>query len=118
VGVGLAEPNHPREDPASARDIIEAPAEYRVTYMGGTPARWRTLTADTRKEAEWADVLKMMDVVQPWMVGRYRDLETVDKWKYLVLTPDLALAARNHRIYMPVVFPGFFLAQPETGVAS
>ena len=23
----------------------------------------------------------MMDVVQPWTVGRYRDAESVDKWK-------------------------------------
>jgi hypothetical protein len=111
-GMGLAEPNHPPEDPASARDIIEwfqskAPAKYRVTYMGGTPSRWRTLTADTRQEAEWADVFKMMDVVQPWTVGRYRDLETVDKWKDQMLTPDLALAARNHQIYVPGLFPGF-----------
>jgi hypothetical protein len=111
-GMGLAEPNHPPEDPAAARDIVDwfqskAPAKYRVTYIGGTPSRWRTLTADTRKEAEWAGVFKMMDVVQPWTVGRYRDLETVDKWKDQMLTPDLGLAARNHQIYMPVVFPGF-----------
>ena len=48
-----------------------------------------------------------MDVVQPWTVGRYRDIETADRWKEQMLVPDLALAARNHQIYMPVIFPGF-----------
>lgn len=111
-GMGLEEPGHPPQDAASAKEIIEwfqtkAPAKYRVTYMGGTPSRWRALTADARKEADWTDVYRMMDVVQPWTVGRYRDVEGVDRWKDQMLTPDLALAARNHQVYMPVVFPGF-----------
>jgi hypothetical protein len=110
--MGLAEPNHPPEDPASAKEIVEwfeskAPAKYRVTYMGGTPSRWRTLNADARKEAEWAEVYKTMNVVQPWTVGRYRDPDTADQWKQQMLAPDLALAAQNRQIYMPVVFPGF-----------
>ena len=48
-----------------------------------------------------------MDVVQPWNVGRYGTLEAVDRWKEDVLVPDVKLAATNHQIYMPVIFPGF-----------
>jgi len=111
-GIGLDEPGHPPQDAAAARDIVEwfqsaAPGKYRVTYIGGTPSRWRTLAADSRKEEEWASVFRMMDVVQPWTVGRYRDIESADKWKEQILAPDLALAARNHQVYMPVIFPGF-----------
>jgi hypothetical protein len=52
-GIGLHEDKHPPEDAAQARATIawfrnDAPARYRVTYMGGTPSRWRTLTADSR----------------------------------------------------------------------
>ena len=95
-----------------AKDLIEwfkskAPAAYRVTYMGGTPARWGTLTADARPDPAWAGVYAAMDVVQPWNVGRYRTPEAVDRWKEDVLIPDVKLAAANHQIYMPVVFPGF-----------
>ena len=40
--------------PQAAKDLIEwfkskAPAQYRVTYMGGTPARWGTLSRDSRE---------------------------------------------------------------------
>ena len=111
-GPGLKEDRHVPHDPAAARELIEwfrskAPAAYRVTYMGGTPSRWRTLTNDTRDEPGWTEVFRMMDVVQPWTVGRYRNAEGVDKWKDDVIIPDIALAARNHQIYMPVIFPGF-----------
>jgi hypothetical protein len=112
-GMGLNDGNaHPPADPQPAKDLIEwfkskAPAQYRVTYMGGTPARWGTLTVDSRREPAWADVYAAMDVVQPWNVGRYGTLEAVDRWKEDVLAPDVKLAATNHQIYMPVIFPGF-----------
>jgi hypothetical protein len=111
-GMGLKEPGHPPADAAAAKELItwfqsKAPAKYQVTYMGGTPSRWRVLQNDARPEADWADVFKMMDVVQPWTVGRYKDTASADRWKEDMLTPDLALAARNHQIYMPVIFPGF-----------
>jgi hypothetical protein len=111
-GMGLNENAHPPADPQAAKDLIEwfkskAPEAYRVTYMGGTPARWRTLTADSRTDPAWAGVYAAMDVVQPWNVGRYGTLEAVDRWKEDMLVPDVKRAAANHQIYMPVVFPGF-----------
>jgi hypothetical protein len=110
-GMGLND-GHPPADPLTAKDLIEwfkfkAPMQYLVTYMGGTPARWGTLTADARKDPAWAEVYAAMDVVQPWNVGRYGTLEAVDRWKQDVLVPDVELAAANHQIYMPVIFPGF-----------
>ena len=111
-GMGLTEDRHVPHDPAVAKQLIEwfrsqAPAKYQVTYLGGTPARWRTLTKDARPEPGWSEVYQSMDVVQPWTVGRYRNNAGVDKWKEEMIVPDLALAARNKQLYMPVVFPGF-----------
>jgi hypothetical protein len=112
-GMGLSDGNaHPPVDPHAAKDLIEwfkakAPLQYHVTYMGGTPARWGTLTRDSRADPAWANVYATMDVVQPWNVGRYGTLEAVDRWKEDVLVPDVKLAAANHQIYMPVAFPGF-----------
>ncbi len=122
-GMGLNDGNgHPPADPQAARDLIDwfrskAPAEYRVAYMGGTPARWGTLTADARPDPAWAGVYASMDVVQPWNVGRYRTLDAVDRWKGDVLLPDLKLAARNHQVYMPVIFPGFSWSNLKPGAA-
>jgi hypothetical protein len=111
-GIGLDEPNHPPENPEAAKELIEwfqskAPAKYRVTYIGGTPSRWATLTRDARKAEAWAAAFQMMDVVQPWTVGRYRDIAGVDRWKEDVVIPDLQLTAKNNQLYMPVIFPGF-----------
>jgi hypothetical protein len=111
-GPGLHEDRHVPHDPAVAKEMIDwyrtqAPPKYQVTYMGGTPSRWRTLTNDARPEAGWSEFYQKMDVVQPWAVGRYRDLAGVDKWKEGMIVPDVALAQKNKQIYMPVVFPGF-----------
>jgi hypothetical protein len=112
-GMGLNDGRgHPPTDPQVAKELIEwfkskAPASQRVTYMGGSPARWGTLTADARPDPAWAGVYASMDVVQPWNVGRYRTPEAVDRWKEDVLIPDVKLTEANHQIYMPVVFPGF-----------
>jgi hypothetical protein len=111
-GPGLQEDRHVPHDPAVAKQVIEwfrsgAPPAYRVTYMGGTPSRWRPLTHDARPDPGWADAYRMMDVVQPWTVGRYRNAEGIDKWKEDMIVPDLALTAKNRQIYMPVIFPGF-----------
>jgi hypothetical protein len=112
-GMGLNDgPNHPPTDPQAAKDLIQwfksgAAAKYQVTYMGGTAARWRTGTADARPDPAWAEVYAMMDVLQPWNVGRYGTLEAVDRWKEDILVPDQKLLASKQQIYMPVVFPGF-----------
>ncbi len=111
-GPGLREDRHVPHDPAAAKAMAEwfrteAPEKYRATYMGGTPSRWRTLTNDARPEAGWPEFYRMMDVVQPWTVGRYRDNAGADKWKDEMLVPDLALTAKNRQMYMPVIFPGF-----------
>jgi hypothetical protein len=111
-GMGLNDGGHPPNDAQAAKDLIEwfkskAPAQQRVIYMGGTPARWGTLSVDSRKEPAWAGVYAAMDVVQPWNVGRYGTLEAVDRWKEDVLVADVKVVAKNHQIYMPVIFPGF-----------
>jgi hypothetical protein len=111
-GMGLNETAHPPADPKVAKELIEwfksgAEEKYRVTYMGGTPARWSTLTRDSRTDPAWAEVYAAMDVVQPWNVGRYGTLDAVDQWKEDVLSRDVKTAAANRQMYMPVAFPGF-----------
>jgi hypothetical protein len=112
-GMGLGDgPKHPPEDAREARDLIEwfkfgAEEKYRVTYMGGIPARWGTLSGDSRTNPAWAEVYAMMDVLQPWTVGRYATTAAADRWKETILLPDLQRSAANNQLYMPVVFPGF-----------
>jgi hypothetical protein len=112
-GMGLSDGNnHPPTDPQVAKELVEwfkskAGARYRSTFMGGTPSRWRALSADARSDKGWAEVYAAMDIVQPWTIGRYGTLEAADRWKDEMLVPDLQLAASNRQLYMPVIFPGF-----------
>src|SRR5437879_9198693 len=78
-----------------------------VTYIGGTPAYWRTFSNDAWSDPAWAKVYQAMDVVQPWTVGRYSTLTDVDNWLTNRIAPDLAATATNNQMYMPVIFPGF-----------
>ena len=106
-GMGLDDgPGHPPADAQVAKDLI-AWFKERVTYMGGTPSRWGTLTNDSKKTEDWGEVYAMMDIVQPWTVGRYSTLALADRWKDTMLVPDLQKTAGNNQIYMPVIFPGF-----------
>ena len=110
-GMGFLD-KHPPDDPEAAKRAIAwfktgAPEECRVTYMGGVPSRWGSLGADSRKDAGWAEVYAMMDVIQPWTVGRYGTEAAADRWKNEAILPDLARTKKQGQLYMPVVFPGF-----------
>lgn len=105
-GLGLTG-NHVT-DPRLATEIIRWFKNVaHVKVIGGTPAGWGTLSGDSVSDPEWVGVYAQLDIVQPWTVGRYSSLEQVDVWKQSHLIPDLALAKKNHQMYMPVIFPGF-----------
>ena len=99
-------------DPARFKtDLIDwfknGPAQYRAVYMGGTPARWRTLNVDSRGGAGWEAAYKAMDVIQPWTVDRYKDTTGAKAWALDMVAPDVARTNANGGLYMPVAFPGF-----------
>jgi uncharacterized protein (TIGR03437 family) len=106
-GIGFTG-NHPPDDPAAARDIVQwFQSTAGVAYMGGTPSYWRALSNDARPDPGWAGVYQSMDIIQPWTVGRYADLDGAGRWLANQIQPDLARTAQNSQLYMPVIFPGF-----------
>jgi hypothetical protein len=80
---------------------------YRVTLLGGVPARWRTLTRDSQADPRWAQVYRSFDILSPWTVGRFRDPGGIDRFYADEVTRDLAETHALGIDYMPVVFPGF-----------
>jgi hypothetical protein len=80
---------------------------YRVTLVGGVPARWRTLTRDSQTDPRWATVYRSFDVVSPWTVGRLRSLPEIDRFYAEEVVGDLAETRRLGLGYLPVVHPGF-----------
>lgn len=107
-GIGLGDDKHPPSTPAAALELIRwFKTRAGVTYIGGTPAYWRSLSNDASHDPAWATTYQEMNVIQPWTVGRFRDIASADEWNQQRLTPDLAATAENHQLYMPVIFPGF-----------
>jgi hypothetical protein len=98
--------------PEQAAELIDffknnADPRYRVTLMGGVPARWRTLTRDSQRDRTWAAVYRSFDILSPWTVGRFRDARGIDRFYANEVAADLAETRRLGIDYMPVVFPGF-----------
>ncbi len=98
--------------PAQAAELIDffknnPDPRFRVTLLGGIPARWRTLTRDSQTQEEWAHVYRSFDIVSPWTVGRFRDAEGIDRFYDDEVHPDLLETKQLGLEYMPVVFPGF-----------
>jgi len=98
--------------PAQAAELIDffrnnPDPRYRVTLLGGVPARWRTLTRDSQTDPEWSRVYRSFDIISPWTVGRFRDSQGIDRFYADEVAKDVAETHRLGIEYMPVVFPGF-----------
>ena len=108
-GLGFRDRSPTPEQAAELIDFFKNnPDErYRVTLLGGIPARWRTLSRDSQTEKAWTEVYRSFDILSPWTVGRFRDDESVDRFYREEVAPDLMETNRLGLEYMPVVFPGF-----------
>ena len=72
----------------------------------GIPSRWRTLGSDTRGDARLHDVLRNVDVIHPWLVGRYNE-ETYEAYRQENIVEDVIWCKERGKSYAPTVFPGF-----------
>lgn len=118
-GIGLNDSKHPPSDIPSAMQLIDwFRSTALVTYIGGTPAYWRTFSNDAWTDPAWASVYRSMDVIQPWTVGRYSTIADVDNWMRNRIAPDLAATTANNQMYMPVIFPGFSWYNLNRGAAQ
>jgi len=77
------------------------------TVMLGVPAHWRELKGDAVNDPALHEVCKLADIVSPWTVGRYGNLEGVARHGERLLKPDMAWCQEQGLDYLPVVFPGF-----------
>ncbi len=72
----------------------------------GIPSRWRTLGHDTKGDPRLPDVLSKVDVIQPWLVGRYNE-QNYEAYRKEHITGDVAWCKQMGKSYAPTVFPGF-----------
>jgi glycoprotein endo-alpha-1,2-mannosidase len=71
----------------------------------GVPAYWRDLGKDTEKDPYLHELLRKVDIVRPWFVGRF-DEESYPRFKGRI-REDIDWCKKNKIDYVPVVFPGF-----------
>jgi hypothetical protein len=78
-----------------------------ATVIGGVPVGWRTLSADSQRDASWAATYRAYDIISPWAVGRFADEAGADRFLRRYVEPDLAETRKLGIGYQPVIFPGF-----------
>lgn len=78
-----------------------------VSVMLGVPYGWREQDRDSIKEESLHRILKLADVISPWAVGRYQEVDFASGRFVKNLVEDRKWCERNQIAYLPVIFPGF-----------
>jgi hypothetical protein len=90
------------EDVDNLVNLLKGPTN-KVSIMLGVPYYWRTLKRDTEDNPALHQLIKKVDIIMPWAVGRYN----ISYYNPNVVAEDVKWAAENSIDYVPLVFPGF-----------
>jgi hypothetical protein len=97
--------------PALAHQILDFfqddPVYGGNCVIGGIPAWWRERIRDSESDPGWDSAYRRFDVINPWMVGRFRDSDGIQEFKEDTWPADMQAAAAAGAEYLPVVWPGF-----------
>ncbi|MGS2740961.1 glycoside hydrolase family 71/99-like protein [Sinomicrobium sp. M5D2P17] len=85
-------------------DRLKGP-ENKVSIMLGVPYYWRELRNDTENNPELHELIRKVDIIMPWAVGRYNN----DNYNEVAgtMVADVIWCRQNNIDYVPLVFPGF-----------
>lgn len=78
-----------------------------MSIMLGVPYGWREQDRDATRDPKLHSVLKLADVLSPWSVGRYRDMETESAKVVAQQAADHDWCRQQKIEYLPVLWPGF-----------
>jgi len=106
-GVGFNDEIKRRAALKPCRELIKAFKADECSVMLGIATGWRRQDRDALEHPDLHRVLLLADVLSPWSVGRFRDLEGVQQHAEKYWGPDILWTRRHDIDYMPVVFPGF-----------
>lgn len=76
----------------------------KVSVMLGVPYYWRTFGNDTENNPALHDLIKGVDIIMPWAVGRYNSPSSYNADNVF---QDRLWTDQNEIDYVPLVFPGF-----------
>jgi len=86
-------------------DFLKNDPVYGGSVLLGVPTFWRELKYDTQDDPFLHQLIRKVDIVHPWFVGRYNE-NTYPQFKERI-KKDLAWCTANGLDYVPVVYPGF-----------
>ncbi len=108
-GMGLGDSGHPAT-PLIAQQIIDFfkndPIYGGNSVLGGVAQGWRNLSGGSSDPA-WAPVYRSFDIISPWTVGSFGDLNGINSSKNTYTVPDLAECNSLGIGYLQVIWPGF-----------
>ena len=78
-----------------------------MSIMLGVPYGWREQDRDATDDPQLHEVLKLADVLSPWSVTRYQDMEKESAKVVAHQIADREWCEREKIEYLPVLFPGF-----------
>jgi len=78
-------------------------ATKKVSIMLGVPYYWRTFGNDTQKNELLHTLIRKVDIIMPWAVGRF----SINGYKQSNVAEDIQWCKENGVGYVPLVFPGF-----------
>jgi hypothetical protein len=90
-------------------DFLKNDPQYGgCSVMLGVPTYFRELTRDTVSDPYLHELMAKVDVIMPWMVGRFSSLKAEDIRRYGGrVAGDLAWCAERKLDYASCVYPGF-----------
>jgi hypothetical protein len=74
-----------------------------VSIMLGVPYYWRTFGNDTQNSPALHELIRKVDIIMPWAVGRY----DINGYNPNNVAEDIKWCEANQVDYVPLVFPGF-----------
>lgn len=78
------------------------------SVMLGIPTYWRELGSDCVKDPYLHELIRKVDIILPWMVGRFSSRRPEDMGRYNdVISNDIKWCKEAGTDYVPLVFPGF-----------
>jgi hypothetical protein len=86
-------------------DFLKNDPVYGASVLLGVPTFWRELKFDTQDDPLLHHIIRKIDIVHPWFVGRYNE-DTYPQFKERI-KKDLAWCNANGLDYAPVAYPGF-----------
>ncbi|MEO0453908.1 MAG: glycoside hydrolase family 71/99-like protein [Verrucomicrobiota bacterium] len=108
-GVGFSDGRkYDLEDVRELIDFFKHDPDYGgCSIVLGVPTYWRSLDRDTVSDPSFHELIKEVDVVLPWYVGRFGGSERAFELEDELYGPDAAWCKENGLGYLPVIFPGF-----------